>query len=595
MKFIRLHIPAYLIAIIMLIICIALDMFSPMVTGHIIDDVIIGGQLQLLTKCLLMLLGIGVGRAIFGYVKEYLFDLISVQITCEIRKTVFRHVVKLPLSFFDNSNTGELLARLKDDVDKFFSVTGFVGMLIIESVIHVGAVLFCMYRISPKLTIVPLLVMPVVAWLAIRLESKFGIIYDKISEANARLNTIAQENLAGVRTVKAFAREAYEIEKFQSQNQEYYSLNIDQARCLAKYQPNITFLTRMMIFLILLFGGMMVMNGEMTLGNLGAFAEYGNNILWPMEIIGWLSNEIAAAYASNKKLQIIMEESSDIKEPDNPVLPASFQGELEFKQVSFAVNNKEILKNISFHLKPGKTLGIMGMTGAGKSSVVNLIERFYDPTEGEICLEQVNIRQLPLRTLRQSIAVVMQDVFLFSDTISDNIKIGKRIRIRLPIVAAAASKACAHEFISRLTDGYNTIIGERGVGLSGGQKQRISIARAIAKETPILILDDSTSALDMETEYAIQQQLEQLSSTSKIIIAHRISAVRHADEIIILQDGEIIERGTHDNLMQKKGYYYDTYVVQYEESGIVTPPRPDSEEYAVVPPGGCKENEEVMV
>ena len=566
-KFIGQHIPTYLIAIITLVICIVLDMFSPMVTGHIIDDVIVGGQIQLLMKFLLMLVGIGAGRALFGYVKEYLFDLVSVQITCEIRKTVFQHVQKLPLRFFDNSNTGELLARLKDDVDKFFSVTGFVGMLIIESVIHVGAVLYCMFRISPRLTIVPLLVMPLVAWSAIRLESGLGVIYDKISEANAKLNTIAQENLAGVRTVKAFAREDFETRKFQNQNNEYYMLNMSQARCLAKHQPNITFLTRIMIFLILLFGGIMVMNGELTLGNLGAFAEYGNNILWPMEIIGWLSNEIASAYASNKKLRTIMEETSEIREPETPCEPAVYQGELEFKHVSFSVDGKEILKDISFHLKPGKTLGIMGMTGAGKSSVVNLIERFYDPVDGTILLDGVDIRQIPLKTLRQSFALVMQDVFLFSDTISENIKIGKRDRIQAETVEAAASYACAHNFIDRLTDGYETIIGERGVGLSGGQKQRISIARAIAKETPILILDDSTSALDMETEYAIQQELEQMNQTAKIIIAHRISAVRHADEILILLDGEIAERGTHDSLMNKKGYYYDTYTVQYEEPG----------------------------
>lgn len=564
-KFIGRHVPLYLFGIITLVICIGLDMISPMVTGRIIDDVIISGQLQLLTRFLLTLLGIGAGRAVFGYAKEYLFDLVSVQITCEIRKTVFQHIQKLPLRFFDNSNTGELLARLKDDVDKFFSVTGFVGMLIVESVIHVGAVIYCMYRISPKLTLVPLAIMPLVAWSAMRLESQLGEIYEKISEANAKMNTIAQENLAGVRTVKAFAREDFEIAKFKKQNQEYYTLNMNQAKCLARHQPNITFLTRIMIFLILLFGGVMVMKGELTLGRLGAFAEYGNNILWPMEIIGWLTNEVASAYASNKKLKVIMEETSEITEPEVPVLPDAFRGELEFKGVSFAINNQVILKDISFHLKPGKTLGIMGMTGAGKTSVVNLIERFYDPAGGEIRLDHVDIRTIPLKALRQSFALVMQDVFLFSDTISENIKIGKWGRIPEETVETAAARACAHDFISRLTEGYETIVGERGVGLSGGQKQRISIARAIAKETPILILDDSTSALDMETEHAIQQELEQITGTSKIIIAHRISAVRHADEILILQDGGIVERGTHDSLMAQKGYYYDTYAVQYEE------------------------------
>lgn len=563
-KFIRQHIPLYVVAIIALLLSIALDMAGPILTGRIIDEVIIGGQIELLTGFLLMLLGIGIGRAIFGYLKEYLFDLTSIRITSQIRKTLFLHIQKLSLRFFNDNNTGELLARLKDDVDKFLGVTGFVGMLIIESVVHVGAVLYCMIRISRRLTLIPVIVMPLVALSAILLERGLSRIYEQLSESNAKMNTTAQENLAGVRTVKAFARENYEIEKFKKQNKEYYGLNMQQAKCLAKHQPNITFLTRIMIFMILLFGGVMVMNGEMSLGNLGAFAEYGNNILWPMEIIGWLSNEFASAIASNKKIRKIMETEAEIKEPEVPTQATSFKGDLEFKDISFSIDGSNILQDISFHLTPGKTLGIMGMTGSGKSSIVNLIERFYDPDKGQICLDQTDIKDIPLKTLRRNFSLVMQDVFLFSDTISENIKIGNKQDITAQTVESAASLACAHSFIDRMSNGYDTVIGERGVGLSGGQKQRISIARAIAKEAPILILDDSTSALDMETEYEIQQELTELHDTSKIIIAHRISAVRHADEILILENGKIAERGTHDTLMKQKGLYYQTYTVQYE-------------------------------
>lgn len=559
------QLPWYLIAVAALIICIALDMASPFVTKRIIDDVIIGGNAGLLMQLLAMLLGIGLGRAVLGYVKEYLFDKVSIQITSNIRKKLFQHIQGLSLKYFDDSSTGELLARLKDDVDKFLNVTGFVGMLVIESLIHVGAVLFCMTRISPSLTIIPLLVMPVVGLTAIRLENGLGRIYEEISEVNAKMNTTAQENLAGVRTVKAFAREAFEIKKFNRQNQEYYDLNMSQARCLAKHQPNITFLTRSTIFVILLFGGKMVMDGSMTLGSLGAFAEYANNILWPMEIVGWLSNEVAAAFASNKKIQKIMNVTAGITEVQDPVTPAVIEGNLEFSDVGFSIEGKQILNGISFRLKQGQTIGIMGMTGAGKSSIVNLIQRFYDPTSGEIRLDGYDIRKLPLPVLRQSSALVMQDVFLFSDTISENIKIGKRDSLDFGIVREAAVHARASRFIEGLTEGYDTVIGERGVGLSGGQKQRISIARAISKQAPILILDDSTSALDMETEYEIQQELDKMKNVTKIIIAHRISAVRHADEILILEDGKIVERGTHESLMKAKGRYYETYVVQYEE------------------------------
>jgi ATP-binding cassette subfamily B protein len=313
---------------------------------------------------------------------------------------------------------------------------------------------------------------------------------------------------------------------------------------------------------VILFGGRQVIRGEISLGTLGAFTEYSMNIVWPMEMLGWLSNDLAAAFASYKRIRKIFAEEAKITEPENPVILDEVKGSVEFNQVSFNLNGNDILTDISFKLEAGKTIGIMGTTGAGKSSIINLLQRFYDASQGEILLDGVNIKDLSLKQLRGSISLVMQDVFLFSDTINENVKLGKRPWVKQEEVIEAAHYSQASEFIERMDDGYDTIIGERGVGLSGGQKQRISIARALAKKTPILVLDDSTSALDMETEHLIQKSLTDIKAT-KIIIAHRISAVRNADEIIILENGKIKERGTHETLLKEKGYYYQTYQAQY--------------------------------
>ena len=495
----------YFIAVAAMLFSIFLDAFAPQVTKSVIDDVIVGGKTELLMGLLFTLLGIGLGRAFFQYTKEFLFDISSMRIACDMRRNLFHHIETLSMRYFDRNNTGELMARVKDDVDKVWNGVGMIAMLIIEGSVHVIVVLYCMLTISPKLTFIPLAVMPIVGYIAVKMEKRLGEVYDEISEQNAELNTVAQENLAGVRTVKAFARENYEIEKFKKHNQKYYNLNMQQARTLAKYDPNISFLAKVQLVLIIIVGGILVTQGEISIGQLGAFSEYANNIIWPMEILGWLSNDLASALASNKKINRILAEQPEIKDSENLEVLEKLNGNLEFQNVNFSLDGTEILKEVSFCLEQGKTIGIMGVTGSGKTSIVNLIERFYDISDGKILLDGIDIRQLPLETVRQSIAVVMQDVFLFSDTIRENVRLGQRATMSEETVREAVRSASAQGFIEKMTNQYETVIGERGVGLSGGQKQRISIARALAKKAPILILDDSTSALDMETEYEIQQ------------------------------------------------------------------------------------------
>ena len=555
----------YVFALLCIFITVSLDMLYPQITKSIIDDVITKGNTNLLTKLLLAILAIGVGRCVFGYLKEITFDSVSSKIGLDIRSRLFNHIQSLSVSFFDKNNTGELMSRVKDDVDRIWGAFSYVSMLILEVIIHTTIILICMFQLNHKLFIIPIIAMPLVAFLAILMEKKLGGIYEDISEENATLNTIAQENLAGVRTVKAFAKEKYEIKKFLSHNQKYYDLNMRQSKALIKYQPLFQFISKLLPILVLIYGGYLTIIGEISLGTLAAFIEYSSNITWPMEMLGWLTNDAAAAVASNKKINKILKEQPEIQERIDPITLGNVTGSIRFDHVSFTLEDKQILRDISFSLPAGKTIGIMGATGAGKTSIVNLMQRFYDVTDGSISLDGVNINELTLNELRKSVSLVMQDVFLFSESITDNVKLGMKNVLEEKSVKTALNDASASDFIEQMEDQYETIIGERGVGLSGGQKQRISIARALAKKAPILILDDSTSALDMETEHLIQETLNSLTDTTKVIIAHRISAVRYADEIIILENGAIAERGTHYELLAKKGLYYKTYMAQYGE------------------------------
>ena len=553
----------YILAIGSMILAVSLDLMSPQLTKYIIDDVIVGGQIGKLKYLLAGILAIGVGRAVFQYIKEYTFDCLGSDIASSMRKDLFIHTQKLSQDFFDRTDTGELMSRIKDDVDKIWDGLSYVSMLLIEVVIHTSIVLFCMYTTNVKLAIIPTVAMIFCGCIALIMERKLGAVYEEISEENAELNTVAEENLAGVRTVKAFAREKYEIEKFLNHNNRYYELNMKQSKVFVKYYPYFSVVTKILPLLTLLAGGKIVIDGRMSLGQLAAMVEYSNNIVWPMEMLGWLTNSFSSAIASNRKLKKIYNEVPTIKEKENPIILDEVKGKITFDHVAYGKEGKHILRDVSFEVQPGETLGIMGETGSGKSTIINLMSRFYDADKGKICLDDVDIRDMKLSQVRESISQVMQDVFLFSDTIAENIKLGKKDYISEEEVEIASNNAQVSEFATKMKNKYNTVIGERGVGLSGGQKQRISIARAFAKKNPILILDDSTSALDMETEQQIQEALRKLDGVTKVIIAHRISAVKNADEIIILKDGIIAERGKHQQLLEKHGLYYETYQSQY--------------------------------
>ena len=584
--YVKKHAVLYFIAVIAMTAGTLLDMAAPLLVQHIVDDVLIARKIELLRWLLLGILGIGVGRCIFQYTKEFICDWCGSKIACEVRINLFQKIQSLSANFFDGINSGELMSRVKDDVDSIWNIAAFMGILMAEVILRAISTMYFMIKINWQLALIPVIGMIGAAVVAIKMEKQLDDVYGNVAQENSELNNTAAENLAGVRTVKAFAREGFEIAKFHKHNQKYYELNIDLSRIFVKYNPIIQIITRMLTVITLLIGGYFVIKGnpltgysKITIGELMAFIQYVGNIVWPMEMLGWLTNGFSSARASMKRLNKIYAEMPDIN--DNSELakashlnkdseltealftPADINGDICFDHVTYEAGGRKILDDVSFEIKAGQTLGIMGATGSGKTTIINLLKRMYDVTDGCIMLDGIDIRQLPLPVLRRSIACVMQDVFLFSDTIEGNIRLGERDTMTTAEVRMALEKSHSAEFVDRMEEKENTVIGERGVGLSGGQKQRLTIARAFSRKTPVLVLDDSTSALDTETEQEIQGVLNEISGMTKIIIGHRISSVRKADKIIVLDNGRIAESGTHEELLAVGGLYKETYDSQY--------------------------------
>lgn len=584
-RFFRKYTFLYLIAVIAVLASTLLDMAAPLIVQHIVDDVLIARNLDIFKYLLLGILGIGVGRCIFQYTKEFTCDYCGSKIASEIRINLFQKIQSLSANFFDGINSGELMSRVKDDVDSIWNIAAFMGILMVEVFIRVVSTMYFMININWQLAIIPIIGMFICGLIAIRMEKKLDTLFGDMQQENSELNNTAAENLAGVRTVKAFAREGFEINKFHKHNQKFYEINIDLSRVFVKYNPMIQMIARLLSLFILLLGGLFVINGnpfnggeKLTIGELMALVQYVGNMIWPMEMLGWLTNGLSSAKASTKRLNKIYAELPAINdeseiEKKNAVLDPELSnalftsddltGNISFENVCYKTGDRDILKNVSFEIGAGKTLGIMGATGSGKTTIINLLKRMYDVTDGSIKVDGVDIREIPLATLRRSVACVMQDIFLFSDTIDGNIRLGAKETMTTAQVRASLEKSHSADFVDKMEDKEQTVIGERGVGLSGGQKQRITIARALARKTPILVLDDSTSALDTETEQEIQGVLSELTGMTKIIIAHRISAVRKADIIVVLDKGEIAEIGTHEQLIAKNGLYKETYDSQY--------------------------------
>lgn len=553
-----------IVPIVAMIIVLGIDSFFPYLQKIFVDDILLGSDKSKLGLFFGVFLGLSLLRGILGYIKEFLFDKFSLNVSKEIRMDLFKKIQSFEFSFFDSTNTGELMSRIGEDVDIVWETISYGLRLLIEGIILFIISVTIIMSMSPSLTIICLVILLPVGVLAILVNKKFHRNYSKISDKVADINLMAQQDIAGIRLVKAFAREKYETEKFLKVNKDYYDLNITQAKILSNFLPVIDLLTNLTPVAMIIYGGYLVIKGNITMGTLLAFSSYILNLSFCVKNIGALVNMMSQNRASMDKIFNILKRKPQITSMENSYNPDKVKGEIEFKNVSFRYNEEEVLKKINLKIPAGSTVAIMGETGCGKSSILSLIGRHYDVSSGEVLIDGVNVKKWDLDKLRENMAVVFQDTFLFSDSIKDNIDFGGN-KSEDEIIEAAKD-SCAYDFIKEMPEGFETEVGERGLGLSGGQKQRLAIARALVRKTPILILDDATSALDMETEFNVLKNLsKKQDKATTFIIAHRISGVKDADIILFMKDGEIVEMGDHESLLKKKGYYYSVYCHQFQD------------------------------
>lgn len=553
----------YLFALLLVLFTSAINMVNPFISGRIVDKVLGENQTNLLIPLILTMIAIIVFKGFITYAYQMILEKISQRILFKIRTDLYEKLLELDVNFYSKVKTGDLMARMTGDTDAIRHFVAWVVYNILSSVTTFAFAIISMMYVNATLTIFMLFVSPLIGFFTFKMSKEISPTFHNIREAYSRLNSVVQENISGNRVVRAFGRETFEIDKFNIENKNYRDRNLDTIKVTRKYIPKLEFLSNSLSVVMILVGGVLVVTNKITLGELVIF----NSLLWalnnPMRMCGYLINDTQRFIASSAKIIELLRTESNIKNNEETINLNKFKGDISFKNVSLDIDGRRVINNVSFEVKAGQTIGLVGHTGAGKSLIIDLLSRFYDATEGEIFIDGINIKDMDLDILRGNVAIAMQDIFLFSDTVKDNIAFSNP-RASFPEVKRIAKKAQAHDFIKRLDEGYETIIGERGVGLSGGQKQRVSLARAMMKNASIFVLDDVTSAVDMETEKKIQHELKNMEEKkTTFIIAHRISSLKQADLILVLDNGEIVERGNHNELVKKDGYYSSIFYTQY--------------------------------
>lgn len=553
-----------LLALLALLITTAAQLVIPTIIQQVIDVGLVRGETRFLALAALIIIAIGMVRAFVYFWQRYLNAWVAQKVSYDLRNRLYGHIQRLTFSYHDHAQTGQLISRCIEDVRSTNEFTGFGVVELIRTVLLITGISVLLFLTNYQLAILALLPLLPLVLVTTRFGRRISKLFLQVDQALGELSTRLQENVTGVQVVRAFAREPHEIERFEEANQGLYNTRVRTFGEFAKIFPTTHLLVTLGTILILWFGGHMVLRGEMTVGEIVAFNAYLILMAQPAQQLAWVVNMGGEAVAGINRIFEILDHEPEIKSPHPSTKLPPFSGAIEFRDVWFRYTGETAyaLEEINLKVKPNQVIALIGPTGSGKTSLINLIPRFYDVTQGAVLVDGVDVRKLDIPTLRKQIGIVLQTSLLFSETIAENIAYGRPNATDQEIVAAAKA-AQAHDFITNLPEGYNTIVGERGITLSGGQRQRVAIARALLMDPKILILDDSTSSVDTETEYLIQQALTRLMvGRTTFVIAHRLSTVRRADLILVMDGGRILERGDHESLLVQGGLYREIYDLQ---------------------------------
>lgn len=573
LKYLRPYWHWVVMSTISLLLLTILNLLPPLFQKQIIDDVVGRRLLNRLPMLILALISVYALTRLLNFVEQYLRHVLGERFILDFRVLLYDYLQRLSISFFENQQTGEIMSRITNDVNALEDfVTHSVGFLIVDLLRLVGTAVI-LFALDWPLALLTLLPVPILA-VAMRLfNTRVRPIYRQIRDRLGDINAELQDNISGIRVIQAFGQEQHELDRFTQRSTRYYEERVRGIRYWATFFPAMGFVASLGMVIVLGLGAYRVFTGALTLGGLVAFISYVTSFYEPINRLVQVDNTVQQAIAAGERVFELLDTAPEIEDaPDAMELPP-IQGAVAFEGVSFRYGTgDEVLRDVSFEMRPGEVVALVGPSGAGKTSIANLIPRFYDPVRGRVTVDGYDIRKVKLASLRRQIAVVLQDTFLFNGTVRENLIYGKPDASEEEMIAAAKA-ACAHEFIVNLPQGYDTEIGERGVKLSGGQKQRLALARAILTNPRVLILDEATSSVDAEAEYLIQQALEKvLEGRTALIIAHRLSTIRHADKIIALEDGRIVEVGGHSELLARGGLYSQMYRRQHDLQLIAEEP-----------------------
>ncbi len=561
--FAKKHWRVFALAFICMLATAVFGLVIPMVLGQGIDTVLQSGARSSIVREAWIIVGASCLRGLAAYCDRYLRELASQQVAYDIRNAVYDRLQRLSFAFYDSTQTGEVMSRATVDIDalRMFLREGL--LLSIQILLMVGGVAYLLIAMDWKLALLTLAFLPFIIWRVITVSGKLRPIWLRAQQLIAVLGTTLQENLTGIKVVKAFSREKEENDRFVAQAQNLYDTQISGARQTAFNGPLMVLLLGLPTAIVLWYGGRQVMDGSLTIGQVTSFLLYLGTLAMPVRRLGAVANVFSRMTSASGRILEILDTESQVKEKPNAINLGRLKGEVSFEDVTFSYNSLgPALANVSFTVQPGQLVALLGGSGSGKSTIASLIPRFYDVTRGRITVDGIDVRDVTLASLRKNVRVAQQDVFLFSATIRDNIAYGAPGASMEQIVAAAQA-AQIHNFIQSLPDGYNTWVGERGVTLSGGEKQRLTIARALLMDPSILILDDSTSSVDAETEHLIRLALDKLiKGRTTFVITHRLPIIRNADLILMLKDGRVVEQGRHNELMARSSLYRETYSSQ---------------------------------